>query len=95
MNAAPRVEEPPDGVTDATLWRYAHEATQRHHQSIEDGMCGFCGTSWPCQPYQLAKRADEVSRAPRSQWHRAHTMHADLASIGGRVWTPALAGAAR
>ncbi len=61
------------------------EAMQRHRQSIEDGMCGFCGGSWPCGPYQLAVRAEEVSRAPRSQWRRAHTMPADPASTGGRV----------
>lgn len=80
-----KISDPPDAVTDVTLLRNAQGVKQRHQQSSEDGTCGFCGTAWPCPPWQLAEQADEVSRAPRSQWHRTHTMHADLTPARQRM----------
>jgi hypothetical protein len=51
----------PSEVCDVKLWRYAWRLMNQHQPSSEQGgLCGFCGISWPCEPYRHGQ-ADEVA----------------------------------
>ena len=66
--------EPAD-VVDRLLWRDAQLMLDRHAEAGQTGRCGRCRLTWPCQPRQLAERADAASRRP---WREAWTARHDL-----------------
>lgn len=69
--------EPAD-VVDRLLWRDAQLILGRHTEPDTDGLCLWCGRSWPCAPRRLAERAEVASRRP---WNEAWTARHDLYSL--------------
>jgi hypothetical protein len=74
------MHEPPADVTDPVLWRLAVDVAA-HHQPGPNRACAhpFCaGAPWPCHPYRLARRAEQLSRRPTGSLHKEHAVAAAL-----------------
>ncbi len=55
-------------VHDVLLWRSA-QAVLHHHRAeltAEVQRCAHCHQPWPCQPYRLARDAQELARQPKA-----------------------------
>jgi hypothetical protein len=73
-------QPPPAGVSDPVLWWLATDVAA-HHQPGPNHRCvhPFCGgAAWPCGPYDLARRAERVSRRPITTVHKGQTVAAGL-----------------
>lgn len=56
----------PTDVVDRLLWRNAQRILHRHVVRL-DGTCHWCDLMAPCEPRELAERADVLSRRPRHE----------------------------
>ena len=82
---SPRQLTAPDGIPDPLLWINA-EHVRLDHQPIEGsnpGICGECGTLWPCWPHQLAAAGIEAAALP---WPAGMTARHDLQSRQDPRW---------
>ena len=66
--ARARQDDIPAGVQDRMLWRSAQRVLDVHQprpsRNGQPDRCVQCGTDWPCQPSEQARRSQRISYQP-------------------------------